>query len=231
MFWKKEKNKIIFNNRKQKLIDILPPTIGMKNTPAWWTNKNNYKPHITSCSGIIELYKRSITIPLWVDFEIELNNKNISNIFVPGVHPDNMYEYVVAHHSEQYNNAYDDYHHIKLINPWLIETAEMVPFLLIDAVWNRNTFEDYTIPSGMLEFKYQHSCHINIFVKKSKEYKKIKFEGGSKFVQLIPLYEKELEIEYKKIDQEKFLDLMPLVITEHHNYYKIKNISEKNNEK
>jgi len=229
MFWnKKEKHKITFNNRRQKLIDLLPPTFGMKNTPAWWTIKSNTKPHITSCPGIVELYKRAITIPLWIDYEFELCDNNITNINVPGVHPNNIYEYVVGHHPDQYNNAYNDYHHVKLINPWLIEMSTVVPFLLIDATWNRDSFDDYTIPSGILEFKYQHSCHINIFIKKNKEYKKIKMSAGSKFVQLIPLEDKNIEIEYKKIDQEQFFDLMPLVITDQHNYNKIRKIAEGN---
>jgi hypothetical protein len=225
MFWKKNKNTLTFNNRRQQLIDLLPPTQGMKNVPLWWKNKPGITPHITSCPGITELYKRAITIPLWVDYEIEYD-ENFLNITVPGVDQHNLYQYVVGHHPDQYNNAFSDCYHIKLINPWLIEATELTTFLMIDATWNRDTLDDYTITPGMLEFKYQHACHINIFLHKSKSVKKIKFNAGSKFVQLIPLDKRDFKIVYKKIDSEKFLDLMPLVLSEEHNYQKIRKMAE-----
>jgi hypothetical protein len=227
MFWKKQKSIITFNNRRQKLIDLLPPTTGIKNAPTWWKIKSNFKPHITSCPGIIELYKKSITIPLWVDYEIEYNNE-FMDIKVPGAGAYNIHEYVTGHDPNQYNNAFSDYYHIKLINPWLIETKELIPFLMIDATWNRENFDDYTIPPGILEFKHQHSCHINIFLRKSKDTKKIKFSAGSKFTHLVPLEDYNFEIKYKKIDIEQFLDLMPLTIAEDNNYYKIRKIAEDN---
>lgn len=226
MFWKKRKKvKLTFYNRKQKLIDLLPPTQGLKNVPSWWKQKSS-DISITSCPGVTELYKRAITIPLWIDHEIEFDYDNIYNVNIPGTSPDAVYQYVTAHHPEQYNNAFKDYHHVKLINPWLIETDTLLPFLMIDATWNRASFEEYTIPPGMLEFKYQHSCHINIFLHKSNNTKKLKFNFGTKFVHLIPLEDVDIDIEYKKIDNEKFIDLMPLVVTEKHNYQKLRNLAE-----
>lgn len=229
MFWKnKNKSTVVFNNRRQKLIDLLPPTMGMKHVPSWWKNKSNYKPHITSCSGIIELYKNAITVPLWIDYEIEFDQNNILNINVPNAGPENIYEYIVGHHPEQFNNAYPDYHHVKLINPWLIESDKVIPFLLIDTTWNRDSFDDYTIPPGIIEFKYQHSCHVNMFLRKENRVKKINLTAGSKLVHLIPLEKHDFDIQYRKIDHEKFLDLMPLVLTENHNYQKIRKLAEDN---
>ena len=227
MFWKKRKKvKLTFYNRKQQLIDLLPPTQGLKNNvPSWWKRKTQ-EINITSCPGVTELYKRSISVPLWIDYEIEYDSNNIYNISVPGVPSDQVYHYITAHHPDQYNNAFDNCYHIKLMNPWLIETDKMVPFLMIDASWNRESLHDYTIPSGILEFKYQHSCHINIFLHKPTSTKKLKFNVGTRMIHLIPLEDVDLDIEYKKIDNEKFIDLMPLVVTEKHNYQKLRNLAE-----
>lgn len=225
-FWKKRKKvKLTFYTRRQKLIDILPPTAGMKNVPLWWKKKTQ-TVSITSCPGLIELYKRAISVPLWTDHEIEFDQHRIINVDIPGADPNSIYQYVTAHHPDQYNNAFNDYHHIKLINPWLVETDKMIPFLMTDAMWNRSSFGGYTIPPGVIEFKYQHACHVNIFLHKSTDVNRVKLNFATPIIYLIPLEDVDFDIEYKKIDNEKFLDLMPLTVTHNRNYQKIKDLLE-----
>lgn len=233
MFWikKRKQVKLTFHTHRQSLIKLFPPSIGMKNLPDWFHNndKSASYPNINKCSGLNELYKKAINIPLWSDINFSYSSNGILDIRMPGVPPEMIYEYVTHHNEEQYNNAFKDSYHFKLMNPWLITSDSLVPFLMIDSTWNRSRFDQYTVLPGMVEFKYQTGAHINCFIHPTKHQQTLKLQGGNPICQLVPLEDVDIKIEYKKVSMEEWRDLLPNVWTDDNLYRKSKKMMEKNN--
>jgi hypothetical protein len=214
MFFKKRKKvTLTFNTVAHPLIDLFPPTIGMKNVPSWWSDvsKNqakvdvsDYMPTITSCPGITDLFKRAITVPLWMDFEIKYGRGGIQNISAPGASPETMDQLISIHHPGQWKGAFPGAQHLKLLCPWNIESDIMVPFLMVESTWHKNELSKYTIPPGVIEFKYQHGCHVNMFLHPTTNpTETLRLDAGMKFIHLVPLEDVDIEIKYKKITGEQ----------------------------
>lgn len=234
-FWKKRKTVTVRCYPQFTHIQNLFPIVHTrKMIPDWWKNlpsviRDNSGKDITtikSCPGFSELYKRGISLPMWRDTVIKYDKNRILDIELTTF--EDISQWFVLHPPEQMGSVFNPWLHLKIISPWFLETDEPVPFLMIDMAWNRKTLGDYSIPPGMLEFKYQHATHINMFLEPTEEYKEIKFQAGTPLIQLIPLTDVDLELEICDPDDNKIRSMRPYSWTAHNVYAKTRNILEKN---
>lgn len=202
--------------------------------PDWWKNLSAtfYDPKsslnistIKACPGFVDLYKKGITIPLWRDSVIKYDSERIVDVVIPTDEPvENLF---VLHSVEQWQGLLPGHLHFKIVSPWMLETDEPVQFLMMDMTWNRKDSQEYLIPPGIVEFKYQHATHINVFLPPTKGFRELKLEAGTPMVQLIPLTDREIELEIMPADSNKFKNLLPYAWTFNNVYAKTKNILEK----
>lgn len=173
--------------------------------PDWWkaTNKtfssvngNNMVidgPTIKSCQGIIDLYKNSFILPLWSDLVMEVYEDNYSWQWAELSSPD-----INSHPPAQFDNPVNNlsqWHHAKFVSPWFCVSKSDIKFACVEPVWTtieNNYFIKYL--SGVIDFKYQHSMNINMFIPKIP--RRLKFDFAQPIYQIIPLTD-SYEIEFK----------------------------------
>ncbi len=210
-FWKKSpKLKVRCYSASKQLMDLFPVEESRKFYPEWWENLPTYVevgmgrkiPTSKVCPGINDLFKRGFVIPMWRDHIITWSHQNLISVDAPGSQSDELNR---SHPPEQIGEAFTGWTHAKLLNPWFFETDRVVPFLMQDCTWNRDTHQDYVIPPGVLEFKYQGAAHINTFLSPvAQGHKEIFIPAGQPMAQLIPLEPVQLELELIEMDQKKF---------------------------
>lgn len=225
---KNKKIKLTFHTCEQKPFkDLFAPVQSMSGVPEWWRQipKQDF-PTMRSCPGFIELFKNSISIPLWRDHEITYQSDRIVDMAIAGVHPERIYHYVQQHDPRQWGESFKGRVHLKFMNPWLVTCDKPTKFLLTGAAWHNKDFEDWVIPPGVLEFKYQTGSHLNMFLAKSDEQKTIRLDAGSIMAYLIPLEDVEVEVETKQVSTDEWSQLLNYQWTFANVYNKTKKLLE-----
>lgn len=171
-----------------------------KYLPKWWkTLPRNYEDFVKelnatrpvstmrNCYGFIELYKRSLTIPLWADVRIYTTKSPPSYRYVS---PSDMFS-VITHSSKQYNNAFRDYMHMKFESPWVLKEKTGVKFLMTGCSWSlMDSNPGLQVMTGVLPFNTQTVSNINVMVPVADN--QIDIKAGTPLCFLIPLTEKKV---------------------------------------
>jgi hypothetical protein len=95
--------------------------------------------------------------------------------------------------------AFQDLVNIKLIAPWALESKSDCNWTFIEPFWNKA--ENYSIPPGIIDFKYQHNIHVNVFLNKDTRYS---WNAGKPMAHLIPLTEKAVDVRCHLVDANEF---------------------------
>jgi hypothetical protein len=184
--------------------------------PEWWKKLPTFHeelrgalnvkaPTMKTCAGIIDIYKKGIILPLWSDlqFRVAENNQwaaafSDHNTNQPTSHP----RYQIGENNTEFNNCI----HIKIDAPWLFVDVNKtgVPFLQQGCFWNNiSTQRLLHICPGVLNYKFQHSVNINAFLS-SNTPEEFVIPANTPIMQMIPLSERELELQVELISYEDF---------------------------
>jgi len=189
-------------------------------TPDWWQTLNSVEsvmqrngitvnvPTMKTCTGIVELFKNSWTIPLWSDFKIKTGADGSFGFVSPTKLSEQIIfsEPIECHDSYQYNHAFKKLIHLKFISPWLMYEKTGVNFLLMGADWTMfDKHPELKILTGILSFHIPATSNINCFLPKQND--EFLLEAGTPLAYLIPITERKVEFkthvitepEYKKI--------------------------------
>ena len=192
------------------LYESVPNVLSHKTYPQWWldlplkkkmfdidTLEKNGHPldlskgtieeyhNMKNCYGFLEFYKKGFVLESWADLLVKTDEEGFSHIYSNGQCPD-------SHPIGQRGKGFRNYHHMKLLNPWIYKEKSGVKFLLAPAVWNHEEY-DFVIPTGVVDFKSTVSTlNINMFLRKRKQ--EIFVPVGMPLVHMIPLTEKKLTI-------------------------------------
>lgn len=137
-------------------------------TPLTMTSKCPYKPYnpdpnprvretgsFKTCYGNVSSNNRSITMPMWGENLVRVENGELQILeSMRSIYP------IVSHDDPDYIPTHKSLRILKFTSPWGIHCEEPVHFVAANHV--RNT-TPLNVPSGVLEFTYQHD--FNIFFK------------------------------------------------------------------
>lgn len=210
-FFKKSKLHIDAFTENPNLIEYYPVALARNFIPQWWkdldkdyvSEKSNgvelRHSTIKGCSGFIDLYKKGFMIPLWSDlyFETKLNG---STRFIS---PEAEELYVNSHNLTQVGQKFNNFIHMKILSPWFFEEKSGVNFHFSQPYWN--TVVDYDkihIVPGVINYKYQHASHINLFVPRINN--TYLLPTGLPIAHIIPLTEKDIKIHFHVLSKEEF---------------------------
>lgn len=193
--------------------------------PNWWKSipktvkiSNDFgvvtdNPTMKRCAGFKDLYSSGLIIPLWCDLNIRIDNDKYAYQFR---FPDSS---ISSHATEQYNNAYHEYVHMKIINVWRFREKTGVKFICAENPWEKLLkYPKMNILNGILDFKYQVSCNINVFCPKESKPYQIDLLAGTPLVQLIPISNKKVKPVIHVVDEKEFAR-----ISRYHTPYKFTN--------
>jgi len=192
---------------RKEVLELHPIDYTHKFIPKWFkkTPSNISKTAVPqgslrTCTGIRDIFNTGITIPNWSDFVI-YKDQDKKNIVVK--YSDNQTQ-VDFHDAEQWKLYLNDdkYFHFKIVAPWSLRCKQDVKFLFTGFHWGLNPFMIH-IPSGIMRFNLQDSCHINAFIQPG-DFKEVMFLAGKPIAQLLPLTEKKLKLHYHLEKYEDF---------------------------
>jgi hypothetical protein len=201
------KSKIVLDSFTchSSILELFPIAPAMEYLPDWWKRMPNQYGQkldngmvlpvstIKRCQGFIDLYKTGFIIPLWSELLIGTNNRGEWAY----VNSDSDKLSIIQHEKEQFGNHFDDKLHIKILSPWLLKEKTGVRFYWTGCPWNDINNKIVAMP-GIVEFKYQNSSNINMFL--AKEDMQADIKAGTPIVHMIPLVDKEVEIRNHCVD-------------------------------
>jgi hypothetical protein len=181
-----------------------------------------------SCEGFINFFQNSLTIPLWTDMFIKVDDKKriYDVIFSDGITKSG------AHPIGQMGRLIDpeETGHIKIDSPWIFRCKEDVQWAWVQHTWNFTPVDLINIPPAIIDYKYQNGTNINLFISmKKKEYY---IEHGQPMVNIFPLSERKLKFHNHLIDineKRKIDPTMPIKFLR--KYSNVKKILKENENK
>lgn len=206
MFFKKKDKKevnLYCYTTMPRLVDYFPIEPTRKVMPDWFRNLPAYiepehKSTLKICPGVNDFFNLGVTIPLWADHIFEWKDGQLLDLRTPlkDINPG------YSHPDYQWGKQFPNWTHVKLHNPWYFETDRMIKFMVIQSTWNMDDFNHFTIPPGVIEFKYQHHAHLQMFLPPG--HAQLTLEAGTPMVHLIPLEDVKINLVFKEMDQQVY---------------------------
>ena len=145
----------------------------------------------------------NVTIPIWTDLTVDVDT--YGNV---------KYELSQDEEFKLENYPPDKYHQLtfsnvillKLRSPWLLKEKNNVKFTLTPLLWNHlKQVDKFWFLNKSLSFKKPLFLDIDFLVSIKKNYQGI--ERGTNIMQLIPLTEKEINIQHHLVDEKEIDNL------------------------
>lgn len=176
--------------------------------PDWWLNApKEYEVRglfpastIKRCPAVINTFKHGIMIPLWSDLAIA--SRGGTDWEVKFSDPETSIE---PHDSKQWDVYADpkEYMHMKLMSPWAISTKQGVSWTYGKPMWNFPANNNLFVAPGIVDFKNQHSTHVNILLPLEKRDPYI-IKAGTPIAQMIPLTEKVVDLKHHLLSDDEY---------------------------
>jgi hypothetical protein len=170
----------------------VPPTVKSPSGPMRGTMK--------MCPGVTDLFKKGIILQAWKDMYIDWSNSGNSGLYWE---PNEVGE---THTPLQWNNAkvFDEFIHFKCLSPWKFVEKTEIKWLMMDTFWHDPTVK-YNVPTGMVEYTYQYTTNVNMWIRKNSFPKNLTIHAGKELSHIIPLSEKDVVIHQHEISQEEYI--------------------------
>lgn len=192
--------------------DMFPIQPAKKFIPKWFKDlPNKYCPHhqgllqierstMKGCLGFVNMYKDGFVMPMWTDLAVRTEDHGFDFQAADNV------TIVDSHDPEQYGNHFPELAHIKIMSPWRMREKRGVKFLYMQNPWDdpTNMFSQCT-PPGIINFKHQHTTHVNMMVKKGHTFN---WSANTPMVQMIPLSEHDVSVKNHVIGPTEMMRIM-----------------------
>ena len=214
MFWGKKAVTLRFVTNNKSAFMYAKPDKSTKFLPAWWKDlakgqRARENMDMTHCHGFLDLYKKSIILPMWSYLKIDVGV--IGTDFYQWEYGDGRSDLSV--HPEGQRGSFlpeSGYQHIKLISPWLMECDEDISVAWLDVKYGDKN-NPYAL-SGVTKPKQMSGSNINMMLPRGEQLKTYEFDVGDPLVHLIPLTEREVKLEWELVSNEEFSDRQPVIL-------------------
>lgn len=182
--------------------------------PDWWKQlpKNTIdkatlkdKMSMRHCAGFLDLYAKSIVLPMWSDFRVAVAPEGVNEFKFEYA---NGYSEAQAHvqsHRGSFLNE-KNYLQLKLISPWALYTKEKIYWSVFQASYNEENLSDMAILPGMLEFKNLHNLNVQMAFKRKKfESDIVTIPCGRPLIHMVPMTDKKVEVKIHQVSFEEFM--------------------------
>lgn len=142
------------------------------------------KDNLKNCRGYLDYFSNSISLRHWTDLYVSSTPQNYTWYIKYGDSP-------TSHNAVQYEGAFENYHHLKLMSPWIFREKTGINFVWVGSEWNLDKF-DFKILPGVLEFRVNTGLNVNIMLPKRENSYII--NAGLSLVNLFPMTEKRVKI-------------------------------------
>jgi hypothetical protein len=182
--------------------------------PDWWKNhpKNSTEMHETTgielprstikrCVGIIDLYANGYIIPMWTSVKMKTTSTGNFKIISTGICEQSTFQEKAFPRELMNNNI-----HTKITSPWIFREKTGINFLFVEPTWNYVDNLAHSsgmiVPPGIINFKYQTTTNINIFLPLRDQV--IDIEMGTPMAHIIPMTDKKVQLKTHLVDRLEF---------------------------
>jgi len=209
---------------QESVRDLFPIQYARKCLPDWYKKlpttvkyQGPQRGTMKTCPGIADLFRKGFVIPAHREFYVEVVNG------VPNTEPAGEAE---NHEPSQWGSALKDYGHVKIIMPWRIKEKTGVQFVWTQPFW-QNDSAKYIVPTGLVEYKYQHTTNVNALVPKKLFPNSFTIDAGEPLAHVMPMSDKEIVLHHHVIDgMEWQLKHSTYAFTFSGQYYKYKKLMQ-----
>lgn len=208
--------------------ELYKPKLGTNSVPEWFKKLPSYKSsnedklkklfdtkknifssfnNMKYCSGVIELFKSEITIPMWSDYAINYSKEGME--WLTAAYYANAQTHPVQEEAEGWL-THQNTSHLKLVNPWYFKCNEDINFLLTNTDYFTNEEElfKYKVVNGIINFKKTNSANVNLlFPTPTQGESKVLLEAGNPVASLIPLSDRPVKINYNLVNDSELTKL------------------------
>jgi hypothetical protein len=215
----------------KKVYDFAPIQYSSKFFPEWWKKlpkehldpNNMPQPTMKTCTGLLSIYKNSIIIPCWEDIiinttETEIRLGSASNS--------------VKSEQHAYRQRYGylkNFHHTKIISPWLFKCKHDINFSWQKPMYNFENPIDFILMDGVVSYKYQNATNINLLFRKTP--KTVKLDFLQPLVLITPHTEKRLIFKNHLVPEQQIQQYSDRVIKYINIYNTIKKLTDEKDRK
>lgn len=154
--------------------------------------------NMRGCYGFTRYFAKGFMLPMWSDMAVSTRN---NELIVSFADPKTGIE---RHNPQQFNHwGVGETHHAKIVSPWAFTCDEKIDFYWAEAGWNMKSPLDYTVLSGILNFKDQHSTNINMMISSATD-KDFMIEYGTPLVHLVPITDREVVVKNHLVSIDDF---------------------------
>lgn len=214
---------------RKDIYENAKPVKAAKVFPEWWKALPNTlagdpltpASSMKRCVGFTELYNSGFIIPMWSDLNVQISP--IGTTDARWCFSDERSR--VADHPAEQRGAYlpkTEYQHVKLECPWRAVCDEDVKWAFIGPTWNYDKPEEIVFPPAVVDFKYQHSLHVNLFLPRTSEAKMFNFVQGQPVAHLLPMTERPVEYRYRLVSTDELNGFKTLQLWFTNKYVKYK---------
>ena len=236
-FFKKKKIVLDCFTDRQYVMDYAQIDHAYKFLPQWWKalpkavqqrDSPAPDPTMKTCFGFTNLYQQGAIIPMWTEAIVGIGE--IGSKFCKIEFADTQTGVYV--HGAIQRGTYlpeEHYSHVKIMSPWHVQCTEEINWMFTFPSWSHPYPEEFIVPPGCVDFKYQMSTNINMFVKHGTQRRLVTIEPGTPMIHLIPLSDRELDIKCHLIGKEELerIDSRHTRVSFVNKYSKIKKLIKK----
>ncbi len=228
-FFKKPEVHIDMFTFYKGIIELFPIKYADEFQPKWFKDvptstkspSGSTVATVRTCPGLSELFKEGLVIPSWCDLYLDWSKGNLY------IEPEEMAN---QHPDWQWNksNVFKDFHHLKIGSPWKFKEKTGSKFLMTNPWWHKPGVRHF-VPNGLIEFKYQHSSNVNLWIPKSGYPQNYTIQAGEALCQLINVEGKRVRIHMHYTDKNEIdHDINDYPFSQVGLYFKRKKLIEEN---
>lgn len=210
------------------LTDLFPVLLAEERIPSWHKGlsavckspSGPMKGTMKTCPGVNDLFRTGIILQSWCDMYINWENPGNSGMYWE---PQDKGE---SHHPLQWGDTpqFKNYFHFKFLSPWKFVEKTGIKWIMMNTFWH-DTSQRYIVPAGMVEYKYQHTTNVNMFIPKASFPKNLTINAGKEISHIIPLSEKDIVLHQHEISETEYIrKYMGIPFSFTSQYYKKKKI-------
>jgi hypothetical protein len=213
IFFKRKKIVVDAFTANVTAYDLFPIQKAVKFVPDWWKKvpPSYYddeqgnglairRASMKTCAGFLDLYKTGFILPLWSDLTIQSQGTEYQYQFADAT------SNVSFHSTEQIGPEFMKYMHVKLLSPWRIREKTGIQFLYSQPSWNEpQELMYHTTPPGIIEYKYQHTTNVNMFLTKGRRFD---WSAGRPMAHIIPLTEHDVDLKVHCVGPTELMRVM-----------------------
>lgn len=196
------------------VLQTAPVTNAIKHIPDWWrklpvsyVDANSFFPKTTmkTCTGMVDYYRESVSLPLWSDLIIKVDaNKGYQWQF------SDEKTKAIVHSDKQYTGFVSDVGHLKIESPWCFRTSKPMKWIWSQPMYSFNEkVMGLIVLPGLIDFCAISDININMLIPLHNQ-NTYTLSQGQSMAHITPMDDCKVKVVRHLISEQEFKRIVDL---------------------